>query len=64
MTPPKQLRAIDDDTISDTNLLMILIDRTTGHTISQRLRKLKQIPAELIPLGTWWCQANVIYPEG
>lgn len=22
-----------------------------GHTISQRLRKLKQIPAELIPLG-------------
>lgn len=63
MPPPKLLRAIDDDTISDMNLLMIYINRTTGHTISQRLRKLKQIPAELIPLGTWWCYAKMIYSE-
>lgn len=27
------------------------IDLVAGHTISQRLRKLKQIPPELIPLG-------------
>ena len=26
-------------------------DRIQGHTISQRLRKLKQIPPELYPLG-------------
>ena len=26
-------------------------DSQPGHTVSQRLRKLKQIPAELIPLG-------------
>jgi hypothetical protein len=26
-----------------------------AHTISQRLRQLKKIPAELIPLGTLFC---------
>lgn len=30
-----------------------VLSRVTGHTISQRLRKLKQIPAELIPLGNY-----------
>jgi len=29
-----------------------LIKLSTGHTISQRIRMLKKIPAELIPLGT------------
>lgn len=27
---------------------------STAHTISQRLRRIKQIPPELIPLGTFF----------